>query len=61
MGEYDGTNGTNYLAIKGVILDVSNSHFYAKDGPYGIFAGKDCSMALATMKIDESACNVYHL
>ena len=59
LGECDGSKGCNYLAVKDVILDVSQSHFYAKDGPYGVFAGRDCSMALATMKIEEKACNVY--
>lgn len=60
LGTFDGSNGPNYLAVKEVILDVSHSSFYRKDGAYGTFAGKECSMALATMKIEESACNVYH-
>ena len=53
LKEHDGSKGSNYLAVKDLILDVTHSHFYAKDGPYGVFAGRDCSIALATMKIEE--------
>lgn len=37
-----------YLAIKGLVFDVSSKRdFYGKDGAYGVFAGKDCTKAIA--------------
>ncbi len=41
-----------YLAIKGVVLDVSTSDFYKEGGAYHIFAGHDASVALAKMSKD---------
>lgn len=42
-----------FLALKGVIYDVSGSWFYRKGAPYGKFAGHDASLNLAKMSHDE--------
>lgn len=50
LSKYNGRNGQpTYLGVMGVVLDVSGSPFYQPDSSYGIFAGTDCSIALATM------------
>ncbi|KAJ1835931.1 Dihydrodipicolinate synthase [Coemansia sp. RSA 2711] len=44
-----------YLAIRGVVYDVSKSrHFYGPEGPYSNFAGRDASRGLAMSTFDDS-------
>jgi len=43
---------TVFLAVKGVIYDVSSSDFYAVGGGYHHFAGHDASVGLAKMSFD---------
>ncbi|KAG2500583.1 hypothetical protein HYH03_001352 [Edaphochlamys debaryana] len=57
---FDGSDADKpvYIAVKGVIYDVSQSReFYGKGGPYEAFAGRECSRALAIMKVDAAECN----
>lgn len=51
---FDGKeNRPLYMAIDGVVLDVSpGRNFYGPGGPYEIFSGKDASVGLSTMNLD---------
>jgi|GEM_PF-1663737 len=56
LGQYDGSDSTKplLLAIRGQVYDVTRGRdFYGPGGPYGIFAGKDCTRALAKVSFDE--------
>jgi membrane-associated progesterone receptor component len=45
------------LAARGRIFDVTRSRgFYGPGGPYGVFAGRDCSRALATLSTKPEDC-----
>ncbi|GIM03276.1 hypothetical protein Vretimale_8042 [Volvox reticuliferus] len=60
LSMYNGSEGDKpvYIAVKGIVYDVSASRdFYGKGGPYEVFAGRECSRALAIMKVDLAACN----
>ncbi len=53
---YDGSDPQKPLliAIRGQVYDVTRGRsFYGPGGPYGMFAGKDCTRALAKMAFDE--------
>lgn len=53
---YDGADPAKPLliGIRGHVYDVTHGKsFYGPGGPYGMFAGKDCTRALAKMAFDE--------
>ena len=55
LARYDGSDRGQplLLAIRGHVYDVGRGRdFYGPGGPYGIFAGKDCTRALAKMAFD---------
>ncbi|KAG4912170.1 hypothetical protein JHK82_052756 [Glycine max] len=57
---YDGSDPSKPLlmAIKGQIYDVSNGrNFYGPGGPYAMFAGKECSRALALLSFKPDDIN----
>eukprot|EP00210_Caulerpa_lentillifera_P001903 g1830.t1 len=59
LKEYDGTDDSKpmYLAISGVVFDVSSAQeFYGPDGMYP-FAGHECARAFALFSVDLSDCN----
>lgn len=59
LRQYDGTDPSKpiLLAARGRIFDVTRARsFYGPGGPYGVFAGKDCSRALALLSTKEEDC-----
>ena len=56
LAAYDGSDPEKplLLAIKGEVYDVGRGRdFYGPGGPYGMFAGKDCTRALAKVAFDD--------
>jgi membrane-associated progesterone receptor component len=56
LAAYDGSDPTRPLliGIRGHVYDVTRGRdFYGPGGPYGMFAGKDCTRALAKVSFDE--------
>ena len=56
LAGYDGSDPTKPLliGIRGHVYDVTRGRdFYGPGGPYGMFAGKDCTRALAKVSFDE--------
>eukprot|EP00299_Pterocystis_sp_00344_P000608 c10191_g1_i1.p1 GENE.c10191_g1_i1~~c10191_g1_i1.p1 ORF type:complete len:115 (-),score=25.15 c10191_g1_i1:30-374(-) len=41
-----------YLAVDGIVFDVTNAEFYRPGGGYHLFAGNDATFCLATMSLD---------
>jgi membrane-associated progesterone receptor component len=57
LAGYDGSDPTKPLlvGIRGYVYDVTRGRdFYGPGGPYGMFAGKDCTRALAKVSFDEA-------
>ena len=55
LRQYDGSDPGKplLLAIRGQVYDVGRGRdFYGPGGPYGMFAGKDCTRALAKVAFD---------
>ncbi|ETN36778.1 uncharacterized protein HMPREF1541_09056 [Cyphellophora europaea CBS 101466] len=54
----DGTDpaGSTWVAILGIVFDVSSSKAFALGGPYHIYAGKDPSRALALSSVRPEDC-----
>ncbi|KAK5073907.1 hypothetical protein LTR51_004490 [Lithohypha guttulata] len=59
----DHPEGKIYVAIKGVVFDVTRNKAYQPGGSYHVFAGKDPSRALASssLKADECVPDWYDL
>ena len=53
LEQYDGRNGKIYLACSGIIFDVTDSPTYQPKGSYGMFAGKDATVALAKYSFEK--------
>jgi membrane-associated progesterone receptor component len=56
LASYDGSDASRPLlvGIRGHVYDVTRGRdFYGPGGPYGMFAGKDCTRALAKVSFDE--------
>lgn len=57
LSGYDGSDPSRPLlvGIRGYVYDVTRGRdFYGPGGPYGMFAGKDCTRALAKVSFDEA-------
>jgi len=56
LAGYDGSDPAKPLliGIRGQVYDVTRGRdFYGPGGPYGMFAGKDCTRALAKVSFDD--------
>lgn len=56
LAQHNGREGDKsiWLCIRGKIYDVSHkASFYGPDGPYGCFAGRDVTRAMALASTDE--------
>ncbi len=59
--EYNSTNAKKILlSIMGIVYDVTTGKdFFGKGGPYDVYAGRDCTYALATMDLANSAVDKF--
>ena len=56
LAAFDGSDPAKplLLGIRGQVYDVGRGRdFYGPGGPYGMFAGKDCTRALAKVAFDD--------
>lgn len=60
LAPYNGVqNEKVYIAVKNMVFDVTSSESYRPGGGYSKFAGKECSVALAKMSMDDKYFNCY--
>ena len=60
LSKHDGVqNPTVYIGVKNHIFDVTSSESYRPGGGYAKFAGKECSVALAKMSMEDKHFNCY--
>lgn len=60
LAKHDGVQKpTTYVSLMNVIFDVTGSESYKPSGTYGKFAGKECSVALVKMSMDDKYFNCY--
>ncbi len=58
LSKYDGKSGDKiYLAVGGIVFDVSNTEFYKPDGPLHIFAGKEATINLIDSSFEDETLN----
>ncbi|CAL1129549.1 unnamed protein product [Cladocopium goreaui] len=58
LAQFDGTTMPSYIAILGKVYDVSESSNFQAGGGYGdLWAGCDCTYALATLSLDKEDAN----
>ena len=57
LKQFNGTNGKTYIAVDGLVFDVSASEAYKPDGSYAVLAGADCSVCLAKMSLEPGQLN----
>lgn len=54
VGKHCGGNGlAEWVALRGVIWDVSSNAVYREGGGYHVFTGKDATFALGTMQFED--------
>ncbi len=56
LRKFDGRDGRPiYLAVRGTVYDVTPSRdFYGEGGSYALFAGRDCTRALAKNSLSDA-------
>ena len=60
MSKYDGVKDPMlFVALKGVIYNVTGSQFYEPGSGYHAFTGRDASINLAKMSHDDQFYNKY--
>lgn len=48
LAQYDGKNGNDaYVAVEGIVYDVTNAAKWQKGNHYGVQAGTDCTTAIS--------------
>merc|ERR1711990_437997 len=61
-GKHPEVDNQIFIAVKGKIFDVSERRdFYGGDAAYGVFAGKDASLGLATSGLENVEGSIENL
>ena len=58
LSRYDGRDGKVYVAVNGMVFDVSKCESYLPGGNYCAFGGKDATVALAKMSVKPEDMNI---